>query len=465
MSKRSPYALPTNKSLLYPTLVWICKFSERATFLHHARKRFGRYLAVELLVFASLFLGISLVAVAPVLPRWVRIVATAIYGFRILTMAIAHVSILLLGVGKSTPGDRIHSRLRYLTLTSLNLVEVVLFGCLYLFCLQDFGQPSPYFSSQFRSLADLLFYTSNTALGFSTPGVVPTKLLSYFHCLMMQLLGVELIVVVFSIVIAIKPEDEAIIKEHELPMQDYWEWRALSFDDLGWAKNPELRLRVAQALKGKNIRSVVDIGCGVGHQARTLASQGFSVTAIDNCQAMIDIALRSRSPSITYQMGDACHLPLPDHSVNAAVMRMLLHNVIPEWRQALSEAHRVLVKNGILVVVEGFPPDEMCSAFFVDVLSRVHPRHFFATKEDLSEEIRSAGFLLEPIEKVILSGVSVRSWIENAIPNDHLKEELLRLHLQMPTEAQKGYNYRATQNDVLIDLHFALIVARSSGTP
>lgn len=449
----------TNKSIIYPALIAIGQASEKASLLNLARRRFGRYVTVELLVFSSLILGTIMLFVSPLLAPSVRVVLAILYLFRILTMAIAQISILLLGSGKSTPGDRIHSRIRYLAITFMNWIEIVLFGSLYVFALQDLGQTSVHFVGVFNSGSDVFFYNLGVALGFNTFGIEPLTFASGMHRVIIRLFTMELVVVVLAIILAIKPEDEAVTKERILPLQDYWEWRSYIYDELSWPRDNGLRQLIVNKLNNRGIQSIADIGCGVGHLSATLASEGYQVIGIDNSPNMIEMASKLYAiPSIKYQNGDANHLPLPDKSVDAVVMRMLLHNVLPDWRPPIAEAKRVLRSGGTLLIIEGFPPNEECRSFFIDVLSRIHERHFFRL-ESLIEEIRLRGFSIESQDTMIVPKVSVKSWLTNAVPDPTIRKKLMNTHMEMAPNLKQAYEFVAIDGDALINLHFTLIVA------
>lgn len=247
-------------------------------------------------------------------------------------------------------------------------------------------------------------------------------------------------------------------QENKTPEEDYWTWRSASFSDSQWAEYPELRERIVATLCGKGIRSVVDIGCGVGHLCRTLHRKGYSVVGIDRCWSMIDMASRNSPGSINYQVADACNIPFPDNTFDAATIRMVLHNVQPQWFPVLEETHRILKKKGRLLVVEGFPPGKRYMRFFKMVLAKEHSRHFFL-KKSLLKSIKSAGFEIELIERIIVPNISVASWLANSVPDEKTRQQIMRLHRNMPELCKRAYNMKKKGRDLLINLTFFLILA------
>ncbi len=112
--------------------------------------------------------------------------------------------------------------------------------------------------------------------------------------------------------------------------------------------NPSL-LALAGDLAGK---TVLDLACGEGHLARHLAELthgDIRLFGVDASQAMIRIA-RERSQafpdSLTFQLGDATDLrPIPSDTFDIVICSMALHD-IKGYRQAISEAARVLKPGG-----------------------------------------------------------------------------------------------------------------------
>ncbi|MEZ4331801.1 MAG: class I SAM-dependent methyltransferase [Myxococcota bacterium] len=101
-------------------------------------------------------------------------------------------------------------------------------------------------------------------------------------------------------------------------------------------------------------RRVVDIGCGSGELVRWLRSRGADAVGVECGEVMMRLA-READPehAEAYLDGVGQDLPLPDASVDAAVMSFSLHHVPREaMLDALREAHRVLRPGGLLYVAE-----------------------------------------------------------------------------------------------------------------
>ncbi|SNS58813.1 Methyltransferase domain-containing protein [Asanoa hainanensis] len=95
---------------------------------------------------------------------------------------------------------------------------------------------------------------------------------------------------------------------------------------------------------------VVDVGCGTGRAVAELAARHSVAVGVDHNAAMVDVA-RGRHPDGDYRVGDAHHLPFADGELHGYRTDKVLHD-LTDPHQALSEARRVLRRNGRLVVVD-----------------------------------------------------------------------------------------------------------------
>jgi len=94
----------------------------------------------------------------------------------------------------------------------------------------------------------------------------------------------------------------------------------------------------------------LDIGCGEGHNTRLLAQRGARMQAIDISEVFIAHAKdseREQPLGIDYHLASAVQLPFADNSFDFATALMSLMDV-PETKQALAEAYRVLKSGSFL---------------------------------------------------------------------------------------------------------------------
>lgn len=113
------------------------------------------------------------------------------------------------------------------------------------------------------------------------------------------------------------------------------------------------RRRAAQLARVQPGDQVLDVCTGTGALAallrRRVGTAG-QVIGLDLTEAMLEVA-RDRAWGVTFQAGDACHLPFPDCSFAAATMAFGLRN-IKDRPLALREMFRVLRPGGRAVILE-----------------------------------------------------------------------------------------------------------------
>jgi len=111
---------------------------------------------------------------------------------------------------------------------------------------------------------------------------------------------------------------------------------------------------------------VLDVATGTGLIAAAAAERGASeVVGVDMSQAMLDLCApvaQAHPGVVTFVLGDAEQLPLPDASFDAVILGfVLLH--LPEPAKALSEAFRVLKPGGKVAYSVWEPPERGNAAF------------------------------------------------------------------------------------------------------
>lgn len=110
-----------------------------------------------------------------------------------------------------------------------------------------------------------------------------------------------------------------------------------------------LALRTELGLSTEGL-DVVDVGCGAGSQALLWGQSGHRVLGVDISAPLIDIA-RERAAragsSARFVVGSADSLPVPDASVDIALVSELLEH-LHDWEPCLNEALRVLRPGGVV---------------------------------------------------------------------------------------------------------------------
>jgi SAM-dependent methyltransferase len=116
---------------------------------------------------------------------------------------------------------------------------------------------------------------------------------------------------------------------------------------------------------------VLDVACGTGIAARRAAeiAGAPAVTGVDINDAMLKVAARIR-PDITWLLGDAAALPLPDAAFDTVLCQMALM-FFPDPAGALREMGRVASVGGtIAAAVPGRLEDQPAYGPFVELVAR-----------------------------------------------------------------------------------------------
>lgn len=113
----------------------------------------------------------------------------------------------------------------------------------------------------------------------------------------------------------------------------------------------EWAARVMEAAKISKGDSVLDVGCGTGILARTIAKHitaGGKLVGLDLNEGMLRVAAQI-NPEIDYRLGSAESLPFPDESFDAVVSQFSLM-FFTDRPKALKEMMRVLKPQGHFAV-------------------------------------------------------------------------------------------------------------------
>lgn len=116
-----------------------------------------------------------------------------------------------------------------------------------------------------------------------------------------------------------------------------------------WEALGHLALRLVPAI------TVADLGAGEGLVSQLLARRAERVWCIDNSPKMVEVgtelARKNGLSNLSYKLGDIESVPLPDKSVDLAILSQALHHA-SHPQTAVNEAHRILRPGGQLLVLD-----------------------------------------------------------------------------------------------------------------
>lgn len=123
--------------------------------------------------------------------------------------------------------------------------------------------------------------------------------------------------------------------------------------------SPEIvqqRARTLEIINASIGENIVDVGCGPGllaHSLATAVGPTGSVTCVDSSAAMIGLAQNRCKdlPNVSYVEADVAKLPFDATSIDAVTcMQLLLY--VANVKKTLTEMYRVLVPGGRLYIIE-----------------------------------------------------------------------------------------------------------------
>lgn len=132
-------------------------------------------------------------------------------------------------------------------------------------------------------------------------------------------------------------------------------WDALAASTVDFNRSREVLDRLLPP-PGKGVAA--DLGTGTGALVPWLSGRFDRVIAVDASREMLDRAERNHAgPRSEFRLGELEHLPLPDASLDAAVMHYVLHHCArPE--AVFPEVRRALKPGGVFVLFDYLPHRE-----------------------------------------------------------------------------------------------------------
>jgi ubiquinone/menaquinone biosynthesis C-methylase UbiE len=184
----------------------------------------------------------------------------------------------------------------------------------------------------------------------------------------------------------------------------------------------------------------VEIACGPGLIARAIATRVGSVLGTDLTPAMIDKARADAAEAgvenVTFEVGDATALDLPDDSLDGAITRFSLHH-IPAPVRVLEEMRRVVKPGGYVVVSDFVTDDDGASAAWQEQIERLRdPSHWaLLTPSRIAALGEQIG--LEPDqERVVPFEIDFEEWLYRGSGGSANAELIERLRAEAPAQAE-----------------------------
>jgi SAM-dependent methyltransferase len=184
----------------------------------------------------------------------------------------------------------------------------------------------------------------------------------------------------------------------------------------------------------------VETACGPGLIARAMAPRVGSVVGVDLTPTMIDKARADAAEAgvgnVTFEVGDATALDLPDDSLDGAITRFSLHH-IPGPVRVLEEMRRVVKPGGYVVVSDFVTDDDGASAAWQEQIERLRdPSHWaLLTPSRIAALGERIG--LEPDqERVVPFEIDYEEWLYRGSGGSVNADLIERLRGEAPPQAE-----------------------------
>ena len=114
-----------------------------------------------------------------------------------------------------------------------------------------------------------------------------------------------------------------------------------------------LRVKAMEMFPAREGMRVLDVGCGTGSFLDLYHKAGCAVFGIDCSPSMLSLAREKLGERASLHMGDASNMPYTVNTFDLVIFVLSLHEMPHSARlSALSEAFRVLKKNGRMLFVD-----------------------------------------------------------------------------------------------------------------
>ncbi len=156
-----------------------------------------------------------------------------------------------------------------------------------------------------------------------------------------------------------------------------WDWDKMTSPVFqSWAADAKISYELIDRWKLQNkFTNILDLGAGIGRNARAFAHYGFNVRGLDIDPVPLRYARSidemKNVSNVSYDLGDMLNMPYPDNSFDAVFADNVVYlTYYDAMRRAISEIHRVLRPNGeVFVKLLNLNGDYFCGKKHIDANS------------------------------------------------------------------------------------------------
>lgn len=190
--------------------------------------------------------------------------------------------------------------------------------------------------------------------------------------------------------------------------------------ELANTEGGEAARRIVARLLGNGSGRLLDLGCGTGLLAVSLARLGWSVTGVDISEDQLRLA---RARGVDGQVGDARELPF-SHSTFDAAVSFFTHTDLDDFALALKEVARVL-KPGSPFVYVGVHPcfvGPHSRFVFAEGIPVLHPGYWRTGRYTEAPGISPAGLRAKVGATHLTLGLFIQAFLEAGFRLEQFEE-------------------------------------------
>jgi SAM-dependent methyltransferase len=182
-----------------------------------------------------------------------------------------------------------------------------------------------------------------------------------------------------------------------------------------------------------------ELACGPGLIARAMAPRVGSVLGLDLTPAMIEKARAEAAEAgvenVSFELGDATALDLPDDSFDGAITRFSLHH-IPAPIRVLEEMRRVVRPGGYVIVADHVTDDDGGAAAWHEEIERLRdPSHWACLTPSRLTAIGERAGLEPDLSREVPFVIDFEEWINRGSGGPAHAELIERLLGEAPPAA------------------------------
>jgi len=207
----------------------------------------------------------------------------------------------------------------------------------------------------------------------------------------------------------------AIRNSREDAANQYFARHAGEWDELRalHSSDGEVESRLMQALAGRDLGALLDIGTGTGRMAEIFAGNAAHIVALDKNLEMLRVARAKLqhlpANQVELVQGDFVDLPFEEASFDTVLLHQVLH-FAPDPEQALIEAGRVTRSDGRIAIVDFAAHDRE------ELRSRHQHARLGFSDSQMASFLRRAGFTTSDPIALEEGPLTVKIWIGQRKP-------------------------------------------------